>query len=158
MYTGFFFFASQKMAKTAGRTLYLPRRTGAMHRVGATPTENTMNTMNTRRGTWLRESHGLWKFRGTWLAESPIPGPISLISPIGPISLPASPSFLRNALCFPACTAFGTAARKGASLLYFISPSCRERAGVRVISSNRNSSHRRGFGPKAGYNPPPRQA
>ena len=70
--------------------------TGAMHRVGATPTGNTGNTMNTRRGTWLRENHGLWNFRGTWLAESPIPGPIS---PIGPISLPASPSFLRNALC-----------------------------------------------------------
>ena len=40
--------------------------TGAMHRVGATPTGNTGNTMNTRRGTWLRESHGLWNFRGTW--------------------------------------------------------------------------------------------
>ena len=82
------FLQAKKMKKTAGGTLYLPRRTGAMHRVGATPTENTMNTMNTRRGTWLRESHGLRNFRGSWLAESPIPGPISLI---GPISPPATP-------------------------------------------------------------------
>ena len=48
---------------------------------------NTGNTMNTRRGTWLRENHVLWKFRGTWHPCSQVPISISPISPIGPIFL-----------------------------------------------------------------------
>ena len=70
----------------------------AMHMEGARPTGNTMNPGNTVFQHSLRECQVPWKFRGTWHPCSQVPISISLISPIGPISLPAV-SALRNVLC-----------------------------------------------------------
>ena len=51
----------------------------AMHRVGATPTGNTMNTGNTMDGLWHTAGYTLRKFHDTWLTRFPVSSPVFLV-------------------------------------------------------------------------------